>query len=122
VRTRWPAPGNPRFSVSVVFVAVMFMTIMDSTVVNVALPTLRREFGVSTTSVSAVVTSYLVAVAVVMPASGWLGDRAGGKRVLIWALALFTAASVACTGSTRARATAGPPRASWPRSWPASPC
>src|ERR1017187_244044 len=74
----------------------MFMTIMDSTVVNVALPTLRREFGVSTASVSAVVTSYLVAVAVVMPASGWLGDRAGGKRVLVWALALFTAASVAC--------------------------
>jgi MFS family permease len=43
-----------------------------------------------------VVTSYLVAVAVVMPASGWLGDRAGGKRVLLWALAVFTAASAAC--------------------------
>jgi EmrB/QacA subfamily drug resistance transporter len=96
VTTRWPDFRQPRFSVSVVFVAVMFMTIMDSTVVNVALPTLRREFGVSTASVSAVVTSYLVAVAVVMPASGWLGDRAGGKRVLVWALALFTAASVAC--------------------------
>jgi MFS family permease len=92
VTTRWPDFRHPRLSVSVVFVAVMFMTIMDSTVVNVALPTLRREFGVSTASVSAVVTSYLVAVAVVMPASGWLGDRAGGKRVLVWALALFTAA------------------------------
>jgi EmrB/QacA subfamily drug resistance transporter len=100
VRTRWPDPRNPRFSVSVVFVAVMFMTIMDSTVVNVALPTLRREFGVSTASVSAVVTSYLVAVAVVMPASGWLGDRVGGKRVLAWALALFTAASAACGAAT----------------------
>ena len=100
MRTRWPDPRNPRLSVSVVFVAVMFMTIMDSTVVNVALPTLRREFGVSTASVSAVVTSYLVAVAVVMPASGWLGDRAGGKRVLAWALALFTAASAACGAAT----------------------
>ena len=93
---RWLDPRNPRLSVSVVFVAGMFITIMDSTIVNVALPTLRREFGVSTASVSAVVTSYLVAVAVVMPASGWLGDRAGGKRVLLWALALFTAASAAC--------------------------
>ncbi len=74
----------------------MFMTIMDSTVVNVALPTLRREFATSTASVSAVVTSYLVAVAVVMPVSGWLGDRAGGKRVMLWALGLFTAASAAC--------------------------
>ena len=93
---RWLNPRNPRFSVSVVFVAGTFMTIMDSTVVNVALPTLRREFGVSTASVSAVVTSYLVAMAVVMPASGWLGDRAGGKRVVGSALALFTAASAAC--------------------------
>ena len=97
--SRWPAsfnPRNPRLSVSVVFVAGMFMTIMDSTVVNVALPTLRHQFAVSTASVSAVVTSYLVAVAVVMPASGWLGDRVGGKRLLLGALALFTAASAAC--------------------------
>jgi EmrB/QacA subfamily drug resistance transporter len=93
---RRPDPRNPRLAVSVVFVAGMFMTIMDSTVVNVALPTLRREFTASTASVSAVVTSFLVAVAVVMPASGWLGDRVGGKRVLLWALALFTAASAAC--------------------------
>jgi hypothetical protein len=60
VNARWPEsfdPRNPRFSVSVVFVAGMFMTIMDSTVVNVALPTLRREFATSTTAVSAVVTS-----------------------------------------------------------------
>src|SRR5581483_1587306 len=91
-----PDPRNPRLCVSVVFVAAMFMTIMDSTVVNVALPTLRREFATSTASVSAVVTSYLVAVAVVMPVSGWLGDRAGGKRVMLWALGLFTAASAAC--------------------------
>ena len=91
--SRWPDslnPRNPRLSVSVVFVAGMFMTIMDSTVVNVALPTLRHQFGVSTAAVSAVVTSYLVAVAVVMPASGWLGDRVGGKRLLLGALALFT--------------------------------
>jgi EmrB/QacA subfamily drug resistance transporter len=94
--------GNPRFPVSVVFVAGMFMTIMDSTVVNVALPTLRRDFGVSTASVSGVVTSYLVAVAVVMPASGWLGDRAGGKRVMLCALGLFTGASAACGAATRA--------------------
>ncbi len=97
--SRWPAsvnPRNPRLSVSVVFVAGMFMTIMDSTVVNVALPTLRHQFGVSTAAVSAVVTSYLVAMAVVMPASGWLGDRVGGKRLLLGALALFTAVSAAC--------------------------
>ncbi len=95
-------PRNPRLSVSVVFVAGMFMTIMDSTVVNVALPTLRRDFGVSTAAVSGVVTSYLVAVAVIMPAAGWLGDRVGGKRLMLCALGLFTAASAACGAANSA--------------------
>jgi EmrB/QacA subfamily drug resistance transporter len=95
-------PRNPRFSVSVVYVAGMFMMIMDSTVVNVALPTLRRDFGVSTAAVSGVVTSYLVALAVVMPASGWLGDRVGGKRLMLCALGLFTGASAACGAANSA--------------------
>jgi EmrB/QacA subfamily drug resistance transporter len=87
---------DPKISVSVVFVAAFFMNIMDSTIVNVALPTLRTDFRVSTASVSAVVTGYLVSLAVVMPASGWIGDRFGGKRILLLALAGFTVASAAC--------------------------
>jgi EmrB/QacA subfamily drug resistance transporter len=86
----------PKVVVSVVFVSAMFMNIMDSTVVNVALPTLSRGFDVPLASVSGVVTAYLVALAVAMPASGWLGDRFGAKPVLLGSVALFTLASAVC--------------------------
>jgi len=85
-----------KIAVSVVFVSSMFMNIMDSTVVNVALPTLSRSFGVPLASVSGVVTAYLVTLAVAMPASGWLGDRFGAKAVMIASVGLFTLASALC--------------------------
>ena len=87
---------NPKVSVSIVFVAAMFMSIMDSTIVNVALPTLSRQFGATGTSIDAVVVGYLVSLAIVIPASGWLGDRLGTKRVFLSALGLFTLASALC--------------------------
>jgi EmrB/QacA subfamily drug resistance transporter len=87
---------NQRVVVSVVFVAAMFMNIMDGTVVGVALPTLSRYFGVPIGSVSGVVTAYLVALAVAMPVSGWFGDRFGGRSVLLAAVTVFTAASALC--------------------------
>ncbi|HVB75117.1 MAG TPA: DHA2 family efflux MFS transporter permease subunit [Ktedonobacteraceae bacterium] len=87
---------DPKVSVSIVFVAAMFMSIMDSTIVNVALPSLGRQLGVSNTSIDAVVVAYLVSLAVVMPASGWLGDRWGTRRVFLLALALFSVASALC--------------------------
>jgi EmrB/QacA subfamily drug resistance transporter len=87
---------NPKVSVSVVFVLAMFMTILDTTIVNVALPTLARDFRVSPTHVDSVVVGFLVSLAVFIPASGWLGDRFGTKRVFLSALVLFTAASALC--------------------------
>ncbi len=89
-------PVNQQFVVSVVFVAAMFMNIMDGTVVNVALPTLAQHFGVPIASVSGVVTAYLVTLALAMPASGWLGDRFGGRNVLLAAITVFTGASALC--------------------------
>jgi EmrB/QacA subfamily drug resistance transporter len=86
----------PKVVVSAVFVASMFMNIMDATVVNVALPTLSRYFAVPQASVSGVVTAYLVTLAMAMPASGWLGDRFGARRVMLAAIGLFTAASAMC--------------------------
>jgi EmrB/QacA subfamily drug resistance transporter len=82
--------------VGVVFVAAMFMSIMDATIVNVALPTIGRDFAVSATAVASVSIAFLVSLAVFIPASGWLGDRFGGKRVLLTAIAVFTAASALC--------------------------
>jgi EmrB/QacA subfamily drug resistance transporter len=87
---------NPKVSVSIVFVLAMFVTIMDSTIVNVALPTLARQFHLSPDRIDGVVVGFLVSLAVVIPASGWLGDRLGTKRVFLAALALFTLASALC--------------------------
>jgi EmrB/QacA subfamily drug resistance transporter len=87
---------NQKVVVSAVFVAAMFMNIMDGTVVNVALPTLSRYFAVPIGSVSGVVTAYLVTLAVAMPASGWIGDRFGGRNVLLAAITVFTGASALC--------------------------
>ncbi|MEO8954290.1 MAG: DHA2 family efflux MFS transporter permease subunit [Ktedonobacteraceae bacterium] len=87
---------NPKISVSIVFVAAMFMSIMDSTIVTVALPSLSRQFNAPGTSIDAVVVGYLVSLAIIIPASGWLGDRLGTKRIFLSALALFTLASALC--------------------------
>lgn len=91
---------SPKVVVAAVFVCSMFMNIMDQTVVNVALPSLSRSFGVELASVSGVVTAYLVTLAVVMPASGWVGDKFGAKPILLASIAIFTGASILCGIST----------------------
>jgi EmrB/QacA subfamily drug resistance transporter len=87
---------SQKVAISVVFVAAMFISILDTTIVTVALPTIGRDFSVSPTAVDSVAIAYLVSLAVFIPASGWLGDRFGGKRVLLTAIAVFTAASALC--------------------------
>jgi EmrB/QacA subfamily drug resistance transporter len=87
---------NPKVSVSVVFVAAMFMNIMDITIVNVALPSIGHQFGVSEAALDSIAVGYLVSLAVFIPAAGWLGDRFGSKRILLLAIALFTGASALC--------------------------
>src|SRR5437868_3319156 len=74
----------------------MFIDILDTTIVNVALPDLGREFHASTTSIEWIVLGYLLSLAVWIPASGWIGDRIGTRRVFLFALAMFTAASALC--------------------------
>ncbi|OAA26932.1 drug resistance transporter, EmrB/QacA subfamily [Frankia sp. EI5c] len=93
--TRRPGPDQ-RVVVAALFVATMFITIMDTTIVNVALPSIGRDLGVAADSVDEIVISYLVSLAVVIPASGWLADRFGTRRVFLVALAVFTVASGLC--------------------------
>jgi EmrB/QacA subfamily drug resistance transporter len=85
-----------KVSVGVVYVLALFMTIMDTTIVNVALPRLGSDFGVQPAHVNTVVVGYLVSLAVFMPASGWLGDRFGTRRVFLAALVVFVVASALC--------------------------
>ncbi len=78
------------------YVVALFMAGMDMQIVNVALPTLARTFDASLSAVQWTVIAYVLALAVVIPASGWIGDRIGTKRTFVFALALFTAASALC--------------------------
>ncbi|MGO9028330.1 MAG: MDR family MFS transporter [Acidimicrobiales bacterium] len=87
---------SQKIAVSVVFVAAMFMTIMDITIVNVALPSIGRQFHEGTASLDSIVIGFLVSLAVFIPAAGWMGDRFGMKRILLLAIFLFTGASVLC--------------------------
>jgi len=77
-----------------VIVLGAIMSILDATIVNVAVPTLSRRFDATVTAIQWVVTAYLLAFAAVIPLSGWLTRRFGAKRVWIAALVLFMAGSV----------------------------
>lgn len=85
-----------KWLVAAVFVTGLFMDILDTTIVNVALPTLGQQFGADPTTLEWVVTGYLLSLAVWIPASGWLGDRFGTKRIFLFALAMFTLGSALC--------------------------
>ena len=87
---------NPKSAVAIVFVAAMFINIIDATVVNVALPTIAEDFGVPIEFTATVNIGFLVAVAVAIPVAGWLGDRFGAREVFLLAVGLFTIASAAC--------------------------
>jgi len=82
--------------VGAVFVAAMFVNILDITIINVALPAIGEDLNASQADLATVAVGYLVSLAVFIPASGWLGDRFGSKRVFLIALALFTGASALC--------------------------
>ena len=63
---------------------------LDSTIVNTAVPAMATSLGVTPLSLKAVVTSYILSLAVGIPVSGWIADRYGTRRVFAFAVALFT--------------------------------
>jgi len=79
-----------------VLIVGMFMSILDTSIVNVAIPTLQNEFGVATDDVQWVITAYTLMLGVVVPASAWLGDRFGLDRMYNVALVGFAAGSALC--------------------------
>src|SRR5258706_5282712 len=93
---RTPDRVEYKWIVAAVFVCGMFIDILDTTIVNVALPDLGREFHASTASIEWIVLGYLLSLALWIPASGWIGDKIGTRRVFLFALAMFTGASALC--------------------------
>lgn len=102
--TQPPDPPSPaaeadpsyrwRVLMSVVF--GVFMIILDATVVNVAFPTLQREFAASVSASQWVLSLYIMMLGISTPLSGYLGDRFGEKRMFLTSLIIFTAGSFLC--------------------------
>jgi len=73
-----------------------FMEFLDGTVIATALPDMARSFGVQAVDLNIGISAYLITLAVLIPASGWIADRFGARKVFTLALAIFTLASVLC--------------------------
>jgi len=87
-------------NVALLVAGCFFMEMLDGTIVTTSAPRIAHALHVSVGEIALVITSYLIALAVLIPASGWIAARFGGRRTFLAAIALFTLASVGCAAST----------------------
>jgi DHA2 family multidrug resistance protein len=85
--------------ITVCIIAAALLQTLDATVANVALPHIQGSLSATTDQVSWVLTSYLIAAAIMTPAIGWLAGRFGRRRIYLYSMAGFTIASMACGGA-----------------------
>jgi DHA2 family multidrug resistance protein len=91
----WKPKHNP-WLVALTVTLATFMEVLDTSIANVALPHMAGSLGSSLDEATWVLTSYLVASAVVLPISGWLANRFGRKRFYMTCVAIFTLCSLLC--------------------------
>ncbi|GAA1090352.1 MFS transporter [Tsukamurella strandjordii] len=96
--TRLPRPATVSFRrpLALLVAGALFLENLDGTVLQTAAPAVAREFGTTPAGVSPAIVAYLLAVAVALPAAGWVADRYGARRTFVWSVVGFTAASLAC--------------------------
>ena len=88
--------GREVWIVAAVVIVGVIMSILDTTIVNVALETLSRELDAPLNTIQWVSTGYLLALAIVIPLTGWMSERFGAKRVWMISVALFGLGSALC--------------------------
>ena len=93
--TQTTASKRP-IAVSLVVAIAFFMQFLDTTAVNTALPAMAESFGTDVVRLSSGVTSYMIALAIFIPASGWIADRFGTRIVFCSAIAFFIFSSILC--------------------------
>jgi len=108
------ASGRSKFrAVALIAAYALFMDNLDGSVIVTALPQIASAFGRDPVSPSIAITSYLLSVAVFIPASGWVADRSAARTIFLAAIAVFIFASIWCGPSnnlasfTMARAVQG---------------
>ena len=85
-----------RILLPLIVACALFMENLDSTVISTALPAIAADFGASPIHLKLALTSYLLAIAVFIPASGWLADRYGARTIFRLAIVTFTVGSIFC--------------------------
>lgn len=97
----FPMTSSPKHQLLLWLVAIgFFMQTLDATIVNTALPAMARSLGESPLRMQSVVIAYSLAMAMLIPASGWIADRFGTRRVFLGALVLFSLGSLLCAYSS----------------------
>jgi DHA2 family multidrug resistance protein len=91
----WKPRYNP-WLVAVVVAIAAFMEVLDTSIANVALPHIAGNLGASQDQAMWVLTTYLVANAIVLPITGWISSAVGRKRFFMICIALFAASSLLC--------------------------
>jgi EmrB/QacA subfamily drug resistance transporter len=86
--------------IPLIVAVALFMENMDSTVISTSLPAIASAIGTSPLALKLAVTSYLLSLAVFIPASGWTADRFGARTVFRTAIAIFMLGSIGCAAST----------------------
>jgi DHA2 family multidrug resistance protein len=89
------SPAQRGFTTLAVILA-MLMQVLDQTIANVALPHMQTSLGANRETITWVLTAYIVASAIAIPITGWLAERVGRKPLFVWAVIVFTAASMLC--------------------------
>lgn len=79
-----------------VLVVGTFVSVLDVSIVNIAIPDMEKDFGVSTEDIQWITTAYSLTLGVLVPASGWLGERIGLRKIYIASLVLFAVTSTMC--------------------------
>src|SRR3954462_2360329 len=88
-------PGN-RGAITICVMLATIMQALDTTIANVALPYMQSSLSASSDQINLVLTSYIVAAAIMMPATGWLAARFGRKNLFLMSVAGFTVSSLLC--------------------------
>jgi DHA2 family multidrug resistance protein len=100
VKSKARAPGPNRGAITFSIMLANIMQGLDTTIANVALPHIQGSLSASQDQISWVLTSYIVAAAIMMPLTGWLAGRFGIKYVFLLSVAGFTLASALCGSAT----------------------
>src|SRR5919109_2196054 len=96
MKARILAPENRKWLTLAALCFALFMIMLDNTVVNVALPSIKRDLGLGVSELEWIVNAYVLVFAVLMLTGGKLADLLGRRRIFLIGLAIFTASSLAC--------------------------